>query len=179
MLPRPTIEAFDTWLYDRALRLEAVVVGGSALALLGVTGRQTRDVDILHPELPEEITRAARDFAAHLRRGGVGLAEDWLNNGPMELTDVLPEQWHLRVQVVFEGAALRLTTLGRSDLLKTKLFALCDRGTDLTDCIALGPTADELADAEPWLVQQDSTPLWPAHVSATLGHLRGRLGHGV
>ena len=44
MLPRPTLEAFDAWLTSRSLQLEATVVGGSALALLGVTERQTRDV---------------------------------------------------------------------------------------------------------------------------------------
>lgn len=30
MLPRPTLEAFDAWLAARSLRLEAIVVGGSA-----------------------------------------------------------------------------------------------------------------------------------------------------
>ncbi|MEZ4269745.1 MAG: DUF6036 family nucleotidyltransferase [Myxococcota bacterium] len=178
-MPRPTVEAFDAWLRDRALCLEAIVVGGSALALLGITDRQTRDVDVLDPALPEEIAQASRDFAAHFRREGVGLADDWLNNGPIQLAAVLPPGWRLRVRPVFEGAALRLTTLGRPDLLKTKLFALCDRGTDLVDCLALAPTAAELADAQPWLVQQDANPMWPAHVSATLDDLRGRLGHGV
>jgi hypothetical protein len=43
------------------LRLEAIVVGGAALALLDVTDRPTRDVDIVHPELSEEIARSARD----------------------------------------------------------------------------------------------------------------------
>jgi hypothetical protein len=91
MLPRPTIEAFDAWLAARSLRLDAIVVGGSALALLGVIDRQTRDFDILHPELPEEIAEAAREFASHLRGEGVELADDWLNNGPMQLADVLPD----------------------------------------------------------------------------------------
>ncbi len=91
MLPRPTIEAFDAWLTTRSLRLDAIVVGGSALALLGVTNRQTRDFGSLHPELPEEIEEAAREFAAHLRGEGVQLADDWLNNGPMQLADVLPD----------------------------------------------------------------------------------------
>ncbi len=179
MLPRPTIEAFDAWLQERSLLLDAIVVGGSALALLGVTDRQTRDVDVLHPELSEEISQAARDFAAHKRGDGVGLADDWLNNGPMQLADVLPGGWRLRVRPAFEGTAIRLTTLGRSDLIKTKLFALCDRGTDLVDCLALAPTTDELADAEPWLYEQDANPMWPAHARATLDDLRGRLGHGV
>ena len=100
MLPRPTIKAFDTWLAARSLRLDATVVGGSALAL---------------------------------------------------------------------------TTLGRADLLKTKLFALCDRGTDLADCIAMAPSAAELEEAEPLLSEQDANPMWPDHARATLDDLRGRL----
>jgi len=179
MLPRPTLEAFDAWLTSRSLQLEATVVGGSALALLGVSERQTRDVDILHPELSAEVARAAREFAAHLRGQGVELADDWLNNGPMQLADVLPEGWRLRVRPTFEGAALRLTVLGGADLLKTKLFALCDRGTDLADCIALAPDADELDEAEPWLAEQDANPMWPEHVRSTLTDLRRRLGHGL
>lgn len=179
MLPRPTIEAFDAYLAERGLRLEAIIVGGSALALLGVTDRHTRDVDILHPELPLAIVQAARGFAEQSRRDGVPLADDWLNNGPIQLGDVLPAAWRLRVQPAFVGRALMLTALGRADLLKTKLFALCDRGTDLGDCVALAPAADELDDAEPWVAKQDANPQWPEHVRATLDDLRRRLGHGV
>lgn len=179
MLPRPTIEAFDAWLASANLRLDAVVVGGSALALLGISERQTRDVDVLHPELPEEIATAARAFAVHQRAEGVELGDDWLNNGPIQLADLLPSGWRHRLQAAFEGATVRLTTLGRSDLLASKLFALCDRGTDLADCIALAPTSKELGQAELWLVEQDANPLWPEHVRATLRDLLARLGHGV
>lgn len=179
VLPRPTIEAFDAWLATRTLRFDAIVVGGSALALLGVIDRQTRDFDILDPEVPNVIARAAREFAAHLRGTGVELADDWLNNGPIQLRDVLREGWQLRTRALFVGNALILTTLGRPDLLATKLFALCDRGTDLSDCLALAPTAAELADTEPWLVTQDTNPIWPEHVRATLDDLRRRLGHGL
>jgi hypothetical protein len=179
VLPRPTLEAFDAWLAARSLRLDAIAVGGSALALLGLTERQTRDVDILHPEISTEVAAAARDFAAHLRGRGVELADDWLNNGPTPLADVLPRGWHLRVRAVFDGAALRLAVLGPADLLKTKLFALCDRGTDLADCIALAPSPDDLDDAEPWLVEQDAHPMWPDHVRSTLDDLRRRLADGL
>lgn len=178
MRPRPIIEAFDAWLAARGLQLDAIVVGGAALALLGVTERQTRDVDVLHPELSPEVTEAARQFAAWLRAGDVELADDWLNNGPMPLAGVLPAGWALRARESFEGAALRLRVLGRRDLLKTKRFALCDRGTDLPDCIALGPTVEELEEAEPWLAEQDAHPGWPDHVHATLADLRERLEHG-
>jgi len=179
MLPRPTIEAFDAWLVAHALRLDAVVVGGSALALLGVTERQTRDCDILHPVLSAEVLVAAHEFATSMRQQGVELADDWLNNGPMQLADVLPAGWRLRLRVAFEGRALTLTTLGRSDLLKTKLFALCDRGTDLADCVALAPTQEELDDAEPWLAEQDANALWPDHVRSTIRDLHGRISRGL
>jgi hypothetical protein len=179
MLPRPTIEAFDSHLAAVGLRLEAVVIGGSALALLGVTTRQTRDFDILAPVLPREIAEAAREFARAQRRLGIDLMDDWLNNGPMQVGDVLPKAWQLRTRPVFEGRALVLTTLGRGDLLKTKLFALCDRGTDLSDCVALAPTVAELDDAVIWLAKQDANPEWPAHVDATIADLSRRLSHGV
>jgi Nucleotidyltransferase of unknown function (DUF6036) len=179
MLPRATIEAFDLHLVTVGLRLEAIVIGGSALALLGVVTRQTRDFDILAPELPSEVVEAARAFAREQRRLGLDVVDDWLNNGPMQLGDVLPAGWRVRVQGAFHGRALVLNTLGRADLLKTKLFALCDRGTDLTDCVAMAPTAEELADALPWVCFQDANPDWPAHVTATLEDLQRRLGHGV
>ncbi len=179
MLPRPTIEAFDRHLLRPGLRFEGVVIGGSALALMGVIQRPTRDFDILVPALPRAIASAARDFAKAQRQAGVDLQDDWLNNGPMQLGEVLPAGWRERVQRIFEGQALVLGTLGRSDLLKSKLFALCDRGTDQPDCIALAPTAEELAECIPWLELQDGNELWPAHVRATVADLARRLDHGV
>lgn len=179
MFPRPTIEAFDQYLAGLGLGLEAIVIGGSALSLLGVTERQTRDFDVLAPSLSAEISNAAKAFARAQREIGVDLVDDWLNNGPMQLTDVLPADWRSRVRPLFKGSALILETLGRSDLLKTKLFALCDRGTDLPDCLAFSPTAAELADALPWLALQDGNPDWPAHVEATINDLKQRLAHGL
>ncbi|MBC7975754.1 MAG: hypothetical protein H7138_12315 [Myxococcales bacterium] len=179
MFPRLTIEAFDQHLVRLGLRFDAVVIGGSALALLGVVARQTRDVDILAPALPREIAEAAREFARQQRALGVDLFDDWLNNGAIQLVAVLPPGWRERVQPAFAGRALVLTTLGRADLLKTKLFALCDRGSDLADCVALVPTTEEVAEALPWVSSQDAHPGWPAHVAATLSDLQRRLGHGV
>ena len=179
MLPRRTIEAFDLHLAAVGLRLDAVVIGGSALALLDVITRETRDFDILAPALDPGVADAARAFAAAQRSLGVPLMDEWLNNGPMQLGDVLPADWRSRVRVAYEGVAVRLDTLGRADLLCTKLFALCDRGTDLTDCLALAPTAAEVTEALPWVAYQDANPDWPNHVAATLADLQRRLGHDV
>ena len=178
-MPRPIIEAFDAWLTERSLCLDAIVIGGAALALLGVIGRQTRDVDILDPELSEEMREASREFAVRLRGEGVELEDDWLNDGPMQLADVLPDGWRSRLRAAFTGTSLTFTTLGRTDLLMSKLFALCDRGIDLADCVAMAPTPREIEEAEPWLAEQDANPMWPAHVRATLDDLRERLGRGI
>ncbi|AKU90720.1 DUF6036 family nucleotidyltransferase [Vulgatibacter incomptus] len=161
------------------LSFEAVVIGGSALVLMGLTQRGTRDVDVLVPALPESIAAAACDFARQQRQNGDELNDDWLNNGPIQLGDILPEGWQDRVERIFEGVALILSTLGRPDLLKTKLFALCDRGTDMQDCIALAPSAEELAECLPWLELQDGNERWPDHVRATISGLGRRLGHAI
>ena len=179
MDPRTTLVAFDRYLADRGLALQAVVVGGAALNLLGVITRQTRDCDILHPTLSPEVVQASRAFAAEVTTAGGNLKEDWLNNGPSSLAPLLPAGWELRLKEVFRGRVLVLRSLHRADLLKSKLFALCDRGLDLPDCLALAPTRAELAEAVVWLAPQDLNPHWPAHVRSTLGDLDRRLGHGL
>jgi len=81
--------------------------------------------------------------------------------------------------VAFSGHAIVLHTLGRLDLLRSKLFALCDRGIDLPDCLALAPSAEELAEILPWLEVRDANPDWPAHVRQSLSDLGRRLKHGL
>jgi hypothetical protein len=173
------LEHFDRYLAARGLRLEAVVIGGAALNLLGVVSRVTKDCDVLHPALTPEIELAAAAFAKESTEKGSSLDSNWLNNGPMSLTCQLPEGWQDRLQPAFKGTAIELKTLGRLDLLGSKLFALCDRAIDLSDCIALAPTAFELQLLLPWLEYQDTNSNWPAHVKTTLAHLARRLGDGL
>lgn len=177
MHPRSTLASFDLFLAARGLRLEAIVIGGAALELLGIVTRTTRDCDILHPLLSPAIRDAAREFAVTRRAQGEPLDDDWLNNGPEQLTQILPVGWEQRTQAAFSGTALHLRAPGRLDLLRTKLFALCDRGTDLMDCLALAPSVAELAEAGPWVARQDSNPDWPSHVAGVLDDLARRLGH--
>lgn len=173
MNPTETIQRFDAFLAERGLSFEAVIVGGTALVLLGVTSRQTRDCDVLHPELPGDIRNAAETFAAEQRAADNFIADDWLNNGPRALAKDLPEAWLQRTHVVYQGQALTLASLDRMDLLRTKLFALCDRGIDRADCIALAPSSAELEEIRPWLEQRDANPDWPSHVQETLSGLEG------
>jgi hypothetical protein len=170
------ILAFDQYLAERRLQFDAVVIGGAALNLLGVVSRLTKDCDILRPEIPNEIAEASRGFAIEMRAKGGTLQDNWLNNGPNSLTSHLLPRWEERLQTVFAGTAIHLRCLGREDLLCAKLFALCDRGIDLGDCLALGPNINELENVLPWLERQDD---WPDHVRTTFADLRRRLGHGI
>jgi hypothetical protein len=179
MHPKETIRLFDSYLADQGLTLSAVVVGGAALGLLDVVSRQTQDCDILHPELPEKIRHAASSFAAVQRRAGRDLQDDWLNNGPASLTKDLPNGWEERLQTVYSGQAINLQTLSRLDLLRSKLFSLCDRAIDLSDCLALAPTKEELDEIRPWLTERDANPGWPDHVTDVLVDLGRRIGHGI
>jgi len=179
MEPREVIAAFDAYLAARALRFEAVVIGGTALNLLGVVRRTTRDCDVLHPAIPADVARAACQFASERRTSGDALQDDWLNNGPASLVSALPVGWQQRLTVVFEGKAILLNSLGRLDLLRSKLFGLCDRARDLGDCVALAPTPEEISLIAPWLEEQDGNPDWREHVSEVLQDLEGRLRRGL
>jgi hypothetical protein len=179
MQPTRIIPLFDAYLATRGLGLEAIATGGAALALLGIIHRETRDCDLIEPELSASVRSAAMAFAADLREQGEILRDDWLNNGPASLGPLLPDGWRTRLQVIYQGQAVQLWSLGRPELLLVKLWALCDRGLDLGDCLALAPDASELAGAESWIIAQDLNPEWPAHVRATLLDLARRLGHGL
>jgi Nucleotidyltransferase of unknown function (DUF6036) len=179
MKPKETIGAFDRFLFSSREAFSAIVIGGTALAILGVISRETRDCDILDPEIPEGIRKLAGEFAIEQTRAGNVLREDWLNNGPSSLTKNLPAGWRNRVTPLFAGKALKLSTLGRSDLLRTKFFALCDRGTDRQDCLALKPSAEEIKECIDWVRYQDANPDWPKHVEVVLRSLAKELGHGI
>src|SRR2546423_15112912 len=90
-------------LEERGIGYEIVVVGGSALLLLGLIHRPTKDLDVLAlvdqgnyvpaQPLPAGLAQAASDVAEEL-----GLAPDWLTSGPTsQLERGLPEGFRERV----------------------------------------------------------------------------------
>ena len=133
------IEAFDTYLEQRNLSFEGVVIGGAALIILNVISRTTRDMDFLDPIIPENIKLASVEFARTFPKWG--LKDNWFNNGPLSLQRELPEGWQKRLQEIYRGQSLVFQTLGRSDLLKSKLFAYCDRTEpDFQDLLKMKPS---------------------------------------
>src|SRR4051812_24904675 len=106
MDPRTTLLAFDGYLVERGGAGDLIVIGGTALALLGVVRRPTRDCDVIEPPLDPAIRGHARAFAAQQRTAGNPLDDEWLNNGPAALAAALPAGWRERLVVVLAGKAL-------------------------------------------------------------------------
>jgi hypothetical protein len=175
---KAAIEAFDQFLEREGLGFSGTVIGAAALIVLGVVSRVTADVDFLAPRIPEKVKDASRRFAKQYKGPESPLYEDWLNNGPESLIRDLPAGWDGRSVPLYSGRALQLRTLGRLDLLRSKLYAFCDRQQDLEDCVALKPSEAEILECLPWLEERDGNPMWPAHVRKSIAVLAKRLGHG-
>ncbi len=171
--------AFDSFLLKRGLEFQGTIIGGAALLVMGVIDRATEDVDCLEPTLSPDIKAAATAFRSAYQGPGAPLKEEWLNNGPASLIQDLPAGWEARRVPLFEGRALKLQTLGRMDLLRSKVFAFCDRQLDFQDCLALKPSAGELRALQPWLKERDLNEQWPEHVRRSLQALARDLGYDL
>ena len=169
--PNEIITEFDRYLEEQSLNFEAIVIGGAALALLGIITRTTRDVDLLTSSIPPIIKRQAKEFAK-IR----GLAESWLNNAPESLKNELPAGWESKIQRIYQGKSLTLWTLERQHLIISKLYATCDRDADdFQDLLAMKPNAKEIDEASDWIVHLDGNPTWPNHVLTVAQRLKRSL----
>lgn len=174
---KEVLTAFGEFLAERQLSFDVTIIGGAALLAMGIIDRATQDVDCLDPDIPTDVQQAAVDFAEEYSGPGAPLRHDWLNNGPSSLRDDLPAAWRDGVVVLYQSGGITVRTLGRQDLLMTKLFAFCDRQQDEEDCVALAPTAQELRDSLAWLDDRDGNPLWPEHVRTSLKAIAERVGY--
>jgi len=171
---KKVILEFDKYLTSKALNFEAIIIGGAALNILDISSRKTKDVDCLDPTIPKEIKNASKEFAK--QRIDLEIGIDWLNNGPESLKTDLPNGWRLRTRPLYKGQALHLDVLGRSDLLKSKFFAYCDRTVpDFEDLKNLKPTIQELLEGIDWVKERDANPNWPLHVEKSFAVLKKAL----
>lgn len=143
--------------------VELVVIGGSALTILGLVERPTRDVDVVAlldagelrsaKPLPATIVEARNAVAADF-----GVGEGWLNEGPGDLLEWgLPDGFVDRLTRRGFGSALTIHVASRLDQIHFKLYALVDQGLGRheEDLRALTATPDELRAAARWAVTQD------------------------
>ncbi len=161
MFTEEVLNEFDKFLVKKGLTFSGIVIGGGALLLLKVVSRATQDLDVLDPD----IKRASEDFALEFNKTSSDkvLLANWLNNGPVSLKRELPRGWRESLSPLYKGEAIKLATLSRGNLLKSKLFTYVDRDVDLRDLIKMSPTKDEIEAAYEWVSQRDGHPGWPKH----------------
>ena len=170
------LDEFDLFLKSKGLSFTGVIIGGAALNILNITNRVTRDIDFISPEIPQAIKQASIDFVNMNPKFQLN-AKEWFNNGPISLIKDLETDWQKRLVHIYKGKAIDLYALGRLDLLKTKLYAYFDRDIDLSDCMALKPTAKEIEDCRAWVLKGDVNPLWPQRVEEQFQRLKKELSY--
>lgn len=168
------INDFDKFLYQEHLKFEAYIIGGAALTILNVISRMTEDIDCIDPEIPPHIKKASIEFIQNNPQYGLNPAK-FLNNGPISILKTLPSDWRLRSQIIYQGNAITFWTLGKIDLLKTKLDAMVQRGRDFEDVVAMAPTREELEECRPWVLSADGGEFWPQMVEESFERLIERL----
>lgn len=161
-------------------RYEIVVVGGTALAVLGLVRRATRDVDVVAirdqgslipaEPLPELLMEAARRVASDY-----GLPENWLNAGPADIARIgLPKGFEERMVTREYSPSLVVDFAGRLDLIHFKLYAAADPldpERHEADLLALEPTQEELLSAARWARTQDPSEPFRDILLSTLERL--------
>ena len=164
------LHALDEALVDRKMKRDLIVCGGSALLILDVIDRETRDVDVISPDVDIQLKEASLEVAKKL-----SLPHDWINDGPKNLANELLIDWRKRVDLLFQGRALTLQVLGRIDLIATKIYAFCDREDDFQDVLKLKPNSQELEGVYAWVLERDASAYWPERVDACFARLRKTL----
>ena len=163
---------------------ELLFCGGSALNILGLIQRATRDVDVLayvkrdedgkiaiikadplSPELSTAATKVARDF---------NLPDKWFNAGPASAVDLgLPDGIMDRVVTRKFGQKLTIHFLGRFDQIHFKLYAAVDQGAGkhLDDLLTLKPAPSEIEQAARWSMTHDVSEGFKQSLKGLLNYL--------
>jgi hypothetical protein len=181
------LRATGELLARRGASAAIVVVGGTALNLLGVIARATRDVDVIAtatPRLngpptgihaPDPLPEALVEVVALVARE-LGLPADWLNTTVAgQWQTGLPRGFEARITWQRHGG-LWLGLPGRSDLIHLKLYAAADdvgpASRHFKDLVALKPTATDLEAARAWIATQDPSPAVAQAVAQVIAHVR-------
>lgn len=167
--------------------VDIVICGGSALQLLNLVDRTTRDIDVLailrSDENNSPILATAEPFPDILLDAARNVAEDlnlpnnWINPGPTGLlSEGLPEGCMERLHPISFGEKLTIHVIDRLDQVCFKMYATVNGGDlrHLTDLKALNPTEDELVFAAKWTITQDAADFFPDIVKDFLN----KVGYG-
>lgn len=180
------LQATGELLARRGQTAAVVIVGGTALNLLGVIERATRDVDVIAAATPrargdprtirppDPLPQPLLDVIAIVARD-LGLPPDWMNTTVGgQWQSGLPRGFASRIAWRREGG-LWIGLAGRLDLIYLKLYAAADdvgpTSRHYKDLVALRPTQDELARARSWIRRQDPSPDVARAVESVVRHV--------
>jgi hypothetical protein len=140
---------------------ELVVVGGAAMALDEFKD-QTRDIDLL---LPEILPAALKEGIAHVSRAK-RLPPEWINTNAANIlkklkpTKGLPEYFNEISRTIDIGDNLKITLIGRQALIGMKLLASTPSYTKHTDDIrSLNVRKEEIEEAVRFVLSIDNDEL--------------------
>ena len=163
---------------------DLVVCGGSALNVLGLVSRTTKDVDVVALNITDPHGRKYLEKADPLPSGlevaagkvakDFNLPDTWLNPGPTSAVDLgLPTGLMGRVETVQYGKSLTIHFLSRYDQICFKLYAAADAGMGkhYTDLLSLNPTGQELEDAARWSMTHDVSAAYRQIIKELLTHM--------
>jgi hypothetical protein len=166
---REIISDFDRYLGACGHSFEGLVVGRTALELLGIQTPARPDlepnVEVVYPELPEIVLEASEDFAM-----ARALAPDWLRAcSATDLVTRLPKGWTRRMRLTtFAGRSIFLHSLARPDLIAGRLLAFLEGRAALDDCLVLGILPGDLQRSREYLLEQRCELSWEEHVERCL-----------
>ncbi len=160
---KKAIQELDRALQQEKCAMEIFICGGAALALLGISSRETGDVDLIAKVLEPALVRAANRVAKKL-----DYPETWLNNKVNPIIERLPLNWQRTATLVFHGKCLTVYSLSRQNLINSKLHACVERrSSDYLDLIALAPRLSELEKARAYCHKQHSANRTKGESNAT------------
>jgi len=169
------LRALDEQLGLRGRSVELVVCGGTALNVLGIVDRATRDIDVMgmivgagdieeavfEDWFLESAARVAADF---------DLPEGWINSEPTSMVRTgLPDGLAVRLVTTRYGDHLTVHYTSRYDLIHLKLYAAVDKqDRHLEDLKALEPSREEMTAAALWCLDQDPSDAFSSELVGLL-----------
>ena len=140
---------------------ELIIVGGAAMALNGFK-EQTKDIDLLRPEvLPTPLENGIARIARAKR-----LSPQWLNTNAANImlgfkrTVQLPDYFNEISQTIEVGENLKINLIGRQALISLKMFAATPAYRKHTnDLMNLRPNKGEIIEAVRFVLSIDGSDL--------------------
>jgi hypothetical protein len=135
------LEALDFYLLndESSQNYHLVIGGGAAMNLLNISHRETEDIDVFTPRILGSLKEATKAVASKL-----SIEDDWLNNGINFFKEALLPGWSDRLETVYTGEKIKVSSVSRIDLISLKFISEIHRESDIMDIKKLCPTIEEL-----------------------------------